>query len=138
MLDIDHFKTINDRYGHVAGDRVLMALADILRANLRHSDVAARIGGEEFAILLPETSLDDAWAHAERIRQSATRLSVMNGTVSLSLTVSIGVAELGAGDSSIESVLMRADSCLYRAKQEGRNRVCVDRPLVSGSNLCLF
>ena len=65
-------------------------------------------------------------------------LSVMNGTVSLSLTVSIGVAELGAGDSSIEPVLMRADSCLYRAKQEGRNRVCVDRPLVSGSNLCLF
>ena len=138
MLDIDHFKTINDRYGHVAGDRVLIALAEILRANLRHSDVAARIGGEEFAILLPETSLDDALAHAERIRQSATRLSVMNGTVSLSLTVSIGVAELGAGDSSIESVLMRADSCLYRAKQEGRNRVCVDRPLVSGSNLCLF
>ena len=138
MLDIDHFKTINDRYGHVAGDRVLMAMGEILRANLRHSDVAARIGGEEFAILLPETSLDDAWAHAERIRQSATRLSVMNGTVSLSLTVSIGVAELGAGDSSIEPVLMRADSCLYRAKQEGRNRVCVDRPLVSGSNLCLF
>jgi diguanylate cyclase (GGDEF)-like protein len=138
MLDIDHFKAINDRYGHVAGDHVLMALAEVLRANLRHSDVAARLGGEEFAILLPETNVDEAFAHAERIRQSVARLSVLNGTVSLSLTVSIGVAALGAGDSSIESVLMRADSCLYRAKQEGRNRVCVDRTVVTGCNLSLF
>ena len=138
MLDIDHFKAINDRYGHVAGDRVLMALADILRANLRHNDVAARLGGEEFAILLPETSIDDALVHAERIRQSVSMLSIPHGPERLTLTVSIGISVLGFGDSSIEPVLMRADNRLYCAKQDGRNRVCVDRSEMSGCNLTLF
>lgn len=138
MLDIDHFKAINDRYGHVAGDRVLTALADILRANLRHNDVAARLGGEEFAILLPETTIDDAFVHAERIRKSVAALSIAHGSDWLAVTVSIGIATMGGGDSSIEPALVRADNCLYRAKEEGRNRICADRPVVSGCNLTLF
>ena len=138
MLDIDHFKSINDRFGHVAGDRVLMALADILRANLRHSDVAARLGGEEFAILLPETTIDDAFVHAERIRQSVAALSIPHGPDRLTLTVSIGIAAMGAGDNSIEPVLMRADNCLYRAKDDGRNRVCANLPTESTRSLSLF
>ena len=138
MLDIDHFKAINDRYGHVAGDRVLVALAGILRANLRHSDVAARLGGEEFAILLPETTIDDAFVHAERIRQGVAALSIRRGSDRLTVTVSIGVAAMAGGDNSIEPALMRADNCLYRAKEDGRNRICADRPVASGSNLSLF
>lgn len=128
MLDIDHFKAINDRFGHVAGDKVLKALADVLRANLRHSDVAARLGGEEFAVLLPETTIDDAFVHAERIRKSVAALSIIHALDHMAVTVSIGIAGIGAGDSSIEPVLMRADNSLYQAKEEGRNRVCAIRP----------
>ncbi len=138
MLDIDHFKAINDRYGHIAGDRVLMAVADVLRANLRHSDIAARLGGEEFAILLPETSIDDASVHAERIRQSVAALSIAHGSDRLTLTVSIGIAGMGANDESIEPILMRADKSLYRAKEEGRNRVCANRPAEPARSLSLF
>ncbi len=138
MLDIDHFKAINDRYGHVAGDRVLMMLADILRANLRHNDIAARLGGEEFAVLLPETTVDDAFVHAERIRQSVAALSIPHGPDRLTLTVSIGIAGMEASDRSIEPVLMRADNSLYRAKEDGRNRVCANRPVESGRSLSLF
>lgn len=127
MLDIDHFKAINDRFGHVAGDRVLRSLADLLRANLRRNDLAARLGGEEFAVLLPETSIDDAASHAERLRQTVAAHALSFGQEELAITVSIGVAALDVSDPSIESVLMRADGSLYRAKQDGRNCVRVSR-----------
>jgi diguanylate cyclase (GGDEF)-like protein len=126
MLDIDHFKTINDRFGHAAGDGVLKAFADTLRANLRHNDLAARIGGEEFVILLPETGIDDAMLHAERTRRAVEASAIPFARETLRVTVSIGVATLDAGEMSADAMLMRADSGLYRAKQGGRNRVQVD------------
>ena len=125
MLDIDHFKSINDHFGHAAGDEVLRRLADVLRANLRHNDLAARIGGEEFVILLPETQLEDAAQHAERLRMAIAELRIPFEQSTLNITVSIGVAALDHGELSPEPMLMRADSGLYRAKQDGRNRVQV-------------
>lgn len=138
MLDIDHFKAINDRFGHVAGDRVLRSLADILRANLRSNDLAARLGGEEFAVLLPETSIDDALIQAERLRQSVAAHAMSFGGKDLAITVSIGVAALDPGDSSIEAVLMRADTGLYLAKQDGRDCVRVVGSGRRGASLSLF
>ena len=123
MLDIDHFKSINDRFGHAAGDSVIRAIADILRDNLRHTDLAARIGGEEFAILLPETDIVAAGHHAERLRQSIALHDFGDGLPGI--TVSIGLSCVGFDESTIEPALLRADDALYRAKQSGRNRVCI-------------
>ena len=112
-------------FGHAAGDEVLRRIAGVLRANLRHNDLAARIGGEEFVILLPETQLADAAQHAERLRKAIAGLRIPVEQSMLSVTVSIGVAALDTGELSPEPMLMRADSGLYRAKQDGRNRVQV-------------
>ena len=125
MLDIDHFKSINDHFGHAAGDEVLRKLADVLRANLRHNDLAARIGGEEFVVLLPETRLEAAAQHAERLRMAIAALRFPFDQAMHSITVSIGVAALDIGELSPDPMLMRADSGLYRAKDDGRNRVQV-------------
>lgn len=125
MLDIDHFKSINDHFGHAAGDEVLRKLASVLRANLRHNDLAARIGGEEFVVLLPETQLEDAAQHAERLRMAIAALRFPFDQSEHSITVSIGVAALDAGELSPDPMLMRADRGLYRAKADGRNRVRV-------------
>jgi len=122
MADIDKFKTVNDTYGHAAGDKVLKAFADILRTVGRTEDICARWGGEEFIILLGHTSCAGAIIVAERVR------SVMEAEcqriTSIAVTVSLGVAELN-GDEDAEALLKRADSALYRAKDEGRNRVVV-------------
>ena len=123
MLDIDHFKAINDRFGHLAGDHVLRGVANILRANLRHNDVAARIGGEEFAILLPETEIGDAVHHAERLRRIIESSVFPFGAENLEISVSIGVSGLSEGEWTLEPVLMGADNSLYQAKQDGRNLV---------------
>lgn len=125
MLDIDHFKAINDTYGHEAGDRVLIAVARACVEMLRPNDIFARLGGEEFAILFPDTSLEDAYSAANRIRESLSLLTVslIDGSP-LSVTVSIGVATLDAHDNHLEDVLRSADGRLYVAKQQGRNRVC--------------
>ena len=123
MLDIDHFKAINDCYGHAAGDSVLQQLASVLRSNLRHNDMAARIGGEEFVVLLPETRLEDAALHAERLRHAVEEIKLPFSQEMQGITVSIGVASLGTGELSAEPMLTRADNALYRAKTEGRNRV---------------
>ena len=123
MLDLDHFKDINDRYGHAAGDDVLQRLAAVLRNNLRHNDMAARIGGEEFVILLPETQLEDAALQAERMRSAVEEIRLPYGPEDQRLTVSIGVAALSIGELSPEPMLTRADSALYKAKASGRNRV---------------
>lgn len=125
MLDIDHFKSINDHFGHAAGDEVLRKLASVLRDNLRHNDLAARIGGEEFVVLLPETQLEDAAQHAERLRMAIAALRFPFDQSEHRMTVSIGVAALDTGELSPDPMLMRADRGLYRAKADGRNRVRV-------------
>lgn len=120
MMDIDHFKRINDNYGHDVGDRVLITVADAIKRRLRHSDVFGRWGGEEFLLVLPETSLSNAALLAEKIRAQVAELSIPPVE---RVTVSLGVAGYTAGDTS-ESLLKRADTNLYQAKNGGRNRVC--------------
>jgi diguanylate cyclase (GGDEF)-like protein len=126
MLDIDHFKVINDTYGHAAGDVVLTSLADCLQSRQRTSDRVARIGGEEFVVLLPETSYQNALATAEQIRQKVENLPVsVEGIESpIHFTVSIGVSHYVMGEGCVENMLTRADEGLYSAKNGGRNRVC--------------
>lgn len=122
MFDIDHFKQINDRKGHAAGDAVIRRLAAILRHNLRDHDSVARIGGEEFCVVLPPTPVDFAKAVAERIRADFEAADIRLVSESVRATVSVGVATSGA-DESFSSALNRADAALYKAKDNGRNRV---------------
>lgn len=119
MLDLDHFKDINDRYGHPVGDRILREFSDILLSSIRDIDIAARYGGEEFAILLPRTNEEDAGALAERIRMTVEQRFRKQGRV----TVSIGVAVSPHHGESEESVICAADRALYYSKEHGRNRV---------------
>jgi diguanylate cyclase (GGDEF)-like protein len=122
MLDIDHFKAINDRYGHAGGDAAIRAVAALIRTNLRAGDSAGRLGGEEFALLLPDTALDAAFVVAERIRASTEALVVAHEGRTINVTISGGVAALCA-DASLDAWVARADAALYQAKQGGRNRV---------------
>ncbi len=129
LFDADHFKNINDQYGHVAGDHVLAALAEAARGALRVSDVLGRLGGEEFAMLLPDTELGGARVVAERVRAAVAATEVQSSEVrvagasgSIHVNVSIGVAQL-RDDEPIESLLKRADQALYAAKDLGRDRV---------------
>ena len=126
MLDLDRFKTVNDTYGHKAGDKVLKRFSEICLASLREIDIAGRLGGEEFAILFPETGLDQVQLVVERLRErlASERLPLDDGVV-LQFTVSIGVALLEASDEDLDSLMARADRALYAAKHGGRNRVCV-------------
>jgi diguanylate cyclase (GGDEF)-like protein/PAS domain S-box-containing protein len=126
MLDIDHFKGINDSHGHKAGDIVLQRLGDVMREALRTVDVIGRIGGEEFAVLLPETDLQRAAEVAERLRENVAGAEVvLEAGMPLHFTVSIGVARLEEKDSNLDILLNQADKALYRAKESGRDRVCV-------------
>jgi diguanylate cyclase (GGDEF)-like protein len=124
-LDLDNFKTVNDQYGHQSGDLVLKKLAEVCRGMLRDVDLVGRLGGEEFAILLPETGGQLAFEVARRLCQAVATaevpLSVHN---SIHFTTSIGVASLLESDVGIETILNRADQALYKAKHEGRNRAC--------------
>ena len=125
-LDLDHFKRVNDDYGHAAGDRVLTEFANVLRESLRLGDLGARIGGEEFIALLPQTEALAALQVAERIREQCEALRVSSDEgAAIQFTISIGLAELSAGDDGA-ALLARADRALYRAKHSGRNRVVVD------------
>lgn len=124
MLDVDHFKAVNDTHGHLAGDEVLLGLCQRLRDSLRRDEILARYGGEEFALLVPETSIDDARSLAERLRKciAATPLETSQGPISI--TVSIGVASLQGGTSLTPTdFIADADKNLYAAKTGGRNRV---------------
>jgi diguanylate cyclase (GGDEF)-like protein/PAS domain S-box-containing protein len=123
MLDIDHFKPINDRHGHAVGDAVLQGVVRRAMESLRQSDQIARLGGEEFAVILPETNLAAATDVAGRLRLHMAERPVIAERAAIPCTVSIGVAELSAGDGSIDDLLRRADEALYRAKQNGRDRV---------------
>jgi diguanylate cyclase (GGDEF)-like protein len=125
MLDVDHFKRINDSYGHETGDRVLRVLADACRAGLRQQDVIGRYGGEEFVAVLPETSAAVAQDTAERLRRAVEGLAVNSPQGPVKVTISIGVATLNSGTNSISALINAADRALYEAKQKGRNRVVV-------------
>lgn len=125
MLDVDHFKHYNDNHGHLAGDRALCTLSSSIQANLRPNDVAARFGGEEFVVLLPETSLNEAHAIAERLRHSVREADIQqaSGLPLPGITISIGIASLEPGMTE-QALIAMADVALYRAKQGGRDRVC--------------
>ena len=123
MFDLDRFKSINDRYGHQAGDEVLTAFCRLATSHLRPSDLFGRIGGEEFASLLPDTGRQDAIWLAERVRAAFEAASHNVGEHIFSSTVSIGVAIADDGHSDLSALLNAADQALYRAKALGRNRV---------------
>lgn len=124
MVDADHFKRVNDTYGHATGDAALQAVARACRQAVRDIDLVARIGGEEFVVLMPQTDLVGAHAAAERIRASVAALEVRHDGHVVRLTVSVGVADIHDGDD-ILAVLERADAALYQAKEAGRDRVVV-------------
>jgi len=128
MMDLDHFKRINDTYGHQAGDKVLREVAKLLRRLSRSSDVVARYGGEEFVMVLPHTGKQQAVEAAQRLRQAVESLRVWWAGVPepLTITISCGVTSVRLGEDNAASVLARADRRLYQAKAEGRNRVCAE------------
>ncbi len=129
MIDIDKFKNVNDTYGHQVGDSVIVELANMLLANQRKEDIVCRYGGEEFVILLPNTSLDEAKIVAEKLRRSVEDLTfkLPSGEV-LKFTISLGVSQVDTQKhENIEFSLKEADDALYRAKKSGRNRVCISQ-----------
>lgn len=123
FIDLDHFKRINDNYGHEAGDTVLREVAACLQANTRQSDALGRIGGEEFSMFLPDTDLPGAKQVAEKLRTDIEALLPTTGETQLKITASIGVAKNEARHHSIEDIQREADQAMYQAKQQGRNRV---------------
>jgi diguanylate cyclase (GGDEF)-like protein len=124
MFDLDYFKLVNDTYGHAAGDEALRTFARTLQlSGLRKNDFWGRLGGEEFALALPETDSDSALMPAERIRSKLEETSVQHEQVTFRITVSIGISQYQPGDT-FETVLGRADQAMYEAKQTGRNRIC--------------
>jgi diguanylate cyclase (GGDEF)-like protein len=123
MLDIDHFKQVNDIHGHVAGDRILKIVARCFLALVRDIDVVARYGGEEFVILLVETDLTGARILAERLREQVAKTVAVTDQGPLTVTISLGVACAQLERDDFAALLVRADSALYSAKQAGRNRV---------------
>lgn len=126
MIDIDNFKSINDTYGHQAGDRVLQRLGEMLRSVLRDADFVGRMGGEEFAVILPQTPVLQSFEVAERIRRIVenTRIALTHG-LPLNISISIGVCSLHDPETNIDTLLARADQALYDAKRQGRNQVSV-------------
>jgi diguanylate cyclase (GGDEF)-like protein/PAS domain S-box-containing protein len=125
MLDVDVFKTVNDRYGHAAGDRVLQHVSHKIVENLREMDMVARMGGEEFSVLLPNTRAEDAVKLAERVRRAVEQESCQFQDQIIDVTVSIGVASYSKDISSLEALLRHADDSMYQAKNAGRNQVVV-------------
>ena len=123
MLDIDHFKAVNDTYGHGIGDTALKETVTAIRDAMRKPDTLGRLGGEEFAVIVPETDTENAAAVAERIRDSIAQIMIDTPDEPLSFTVSIGVSECDDDDDSVDDALTRADNALYDAKKQGRNRV---------------
>lgn len=128
MFDIDHFKKVNDTYGHAVGDSVIMKLANLVKSNIRKSDILARIGGEEFAIIASETSADNAFVLAEKIRKIVQKHRFKHAG---KITISLGVTQYILGDS-IDTIYKRADVAMYKAKEGGRNRSEVEM----GKSMC--
>jgi diguanylate cyclase (GGDEF)-like protein/PAS domain S-box-containing protein len=125
MMDLDDFKRINDNFGHDVGDQALIAFVQVCQKNIREIDILARIGGEEFVLLIPETRSDQAFQIAERVRLAVAESSYNFGVNQLIFTVSLGIANLDGEFDTLNELLHRADSALYAAKQSGRNRVMV-------------
>ncbi|MEO8366117.1 MAG: GGDEF domain-containing protein [Pseudoxanthomonas sp.] len=125
IIDVDLFKPVNDRYGHISGDNVLRQIGGVLRLHVRSDDFAARIGGEEFAVLLPECDINAAYAFAERLRQAIAEVEFKLGNEPRNITVSIGVAAMTTERDTCSRMMAAADAALYRAKSQGRNQVCV-------------
>jgi diguanylate cyclase (GGDEF)-like protein len=128
VLDIDHFKSINDGFGHDVGDKVIKAVANVLQSNKRSSDIVGRVGGEEFALVLPEASLASACIAAERLRQKVADCVVDHKGSDISVTISIGMSVAHEGVNGIAALLKEADVALYEAKRTGRNRACAFDP----------
>ena len=122
MLDIDHFKRINDGFGHQAGDEAIRTLAALIRQHARSTDTAGRYGGEEFGILLPDTTADEARVLAERLRHAIQKTQVEHGGNSIRFTISLGIAESAISDEEHLQWLERADQALYHSKENGRNQ----------------
>jgi len=123
MVDLDHFKQVNDTHGHAVGDAVLKHFAQLMRKTFRNIDMAARVGGEEFAVILPGTDLAAAQVSAERLRELVAKTPLVQDGKTISVTVSIGAVAMVPSDSEADQTLIRADEALYRAKENGRNRV---------------
>ena len=128
MIDIDHFKVINDTHGHATGDAVLLHFAQLLARELRENDMIGRIGGEEFAVLLPSSNAEQALRVAERMRAAVDQSQIHVRGQPLHFTASFGVAEFQPQELSLESLMARADAALYEAKRQGRNRVLLASP----------
>lgn len=126
IIDVDLFKPVNDRHGHIAGDEVLRGIAARVAEHVRSEDLAARIGGEEFAVLLPECDAGAAAGFAERLRAAVAATGFSPGGEPQRITVSIGIATLTPARATRAALMAAADLALYRAKKEGRNRVCVE------------
>ncbi len=123
MIDIDHFKKINDEYGHVVGDETIRHISALIREQVRETDVSGRYGGEEFAILLSDTTLDNAYVFAERLRQTVEASVVKYNDIDLKYTISVGISEINEAISTYEAWIECADAALYQSKEGGRNRV---------------
>jgi diguanylate cyclase (GGDEF)-like protein len=128
LADVDHFKLVNDTYGHLTGDAVLRTLAAEMRQQVRESDLVGRFGGEEFVILLRGTTTEEACRVAERIRRGVGVVRVLTKDMIVGATVSIGVAVLGSHGGTLTELLESADQALYRAKRTGRDQVCLANP----------
>ena len=125
MVDIDFFKKVNDTYGHASGDAVLRTVASIIKEHLRESDIPSRYGGEEFAVLLPYTHIEEAKIVGERLRKAVETTPIPIDKKNINVTISMGLAEFSPQETG-EDLFKRADSALYEAKESGRNKVCVD------------
>ena len=125
LLDLDHFKQVNDTYGHAAGDEVLQQAAQCIREIVRHEDSVGRLGGEEFGILLPVSDVEGAQRVLGRIQEGLARVRFDGAPDDFSISASIGITEVYHGDMKIEDALRRADAALYDAKRSGRDRICV-------------
>ncbi|MEV0593802.1 sensor domain-containing diguanylate cyclase [Nonomuraea cavernae] len=125
IIDIDHFKRVNDNHGHLVGDQVLVSIASTLRSQLREYDVVGRFGGEEFVVLLPSADIHEARQVAERLRRRIGRMTIAADDVMISVTISAGVAVMSLHGDDLIELLAAADLALYRAKELGRDRICV-------------
>jgi diguanylate cyclase (GGDEF)-like protein len=125
ILDIDHFKQVNDTYGHATGDGAIRLLAATIKTTIRAADVAARFGGDEFVILMPDTNTEQAIKSGQRLRLALAEITIPASQQRFHITLSIGVASLSAGANSIDILLEHADRALYATKQGGRNQIQV-------------
>lgn len=123
MIDIDHFKNINDNHGHTVGDCVLKTIASLLQKSIREVDILARIGGEEFAVIMPQTGIEEAGKLAERIRRCIEKEPIQHDALQINMTASFGIAACKAEDNDLDKMLTKADDALYIAKKKGRNQV---------------